>query len=113
MASGLKSLLFFLHSTAVMMMMTTVTTAMGASTAAMIQRLFGGFLTTAGTEKDNRAEQNFLMADKRCWCWGTRVVSFLHVCLEMEVQRPLSPRLHSLPHLLLFPGSWARVAGPG
>lgn len=55
MASGLKSLLFFLHSTAVMMMMTTVTTAMGASTAAMIQRLFGGFLTTAGTEKDNRA----------------------------------------------------------
>lgn len=53
------------------MMMITVTTAMGASTAAMIQRLFGGFLTTAGTEKDNRAvlrsDKTFKMADKRCW----------------------------------------------
>jgi len=47
MASGLKSFLFFLHRTAVMMMMITVTTAMGASTAAMIHRLFGGFFTTA------------------------------------------------------------------
>lgn len=47
MVSGLKSFLFFLHRTAVMMMMITVTTAMGASTAAMIHRLFGGFFTTA------------------------------------------------------------------
>lgn len=43
----MKSFLFFLHRTAVMMMMITVTTAMGASTAAMIHRLFGGFFTTA------------------------------------------------------------------
>lgn len=47
MVSGLKSFLFFLHRTAVMIMMITVTTAMGASTAAMIHRLFGGFFTTA------------------------------------------------------------------
>lgn len=47
MVSGLKSFLFFLQRTAVMMMMITVTTAMGASTAAMIHRLFGGFFTTA------------------------------------------------------------------
>lgn len=52
MASALKSLLFFLHSTAVMMMMIKVTTAMGASTAASIQRLFGGFLTTAEVKKN-------------------------------------------------------------
>lgn len=47
MASALKSFLFFLHRTAVMMMIMSVTTAMGANTAAIIQRLFGGFLTTA------------------------------------------------------------------
>lgn len=47
MASALKSFLFFLHSTAVMMMIMSVTTAMGANTAAIIQRLLGGFLTTA------------------------------------------------------------------
>lgn len=47
-ASALKSFLFFLHSTAVMMMIMRVTTAMGASTAAIIQRLLGGLLTTAG-----------------------------------------------------------------
>lgn len=51
MASALKSLLFFLHSTAVMMMIIKVTTAMGANTAAIIQRLLGGFLTTAGIKK--------------------------------------------------------------
>lgn len=91
MASGLKSLLFFLHSTAVMMMMTTVTTAMGASTAAMIQRLFGGFLTTAGTEKDNRASRVLTKLSK--WrtndvgVWGGRVSSaFLHVLHQSWVQ---------------------------
>lgn len=47
MASALKSFLFFLHSTAVIMMIMSVTTAMGANTAAIIQRLLGGFLTTA------------------------------------------------------------------
>lgn len=47
MVSALKSLLFFLHKTAVMMRMMTVTTAMGANTAAMIHRLLGGFFTTA------------------------------------------------------------------
>ena len=47
MVSGLKSFLFFLHRTAVMIMMITVTTAMGARTAAMIHKLFGGFFTTA------------------------------------------------------------------
>lgn len=47
MASALKSLLFFLQRTAVMIMITRVTTAMGASTAAIIHRLLGGFLTTA------------------------------------------------------------------
>lgn len=55
MASALKSLLFFLHSTAVMMMIIKVTTAMGANTAAIIQRLFGGFLTTAGLKKNRCA----------------------------------------------------------
>lgn len=47
MASAFKSFLFFLHSTAVMMMIMSVTTAMGANTAAIIQRLLGGFFTTA------------------------------------------------------------------
>lgn len=51
MASALKSFLFFLHSTAVMMMIISVTTAMGANTAAIIQRLLGGFLTTAEKRK--------------------------------------------------------------
>lgn len=58
MASALKSLLFFLHSTAVMMMIIKVTTAMGANTAAIIQRLLGGFLTTAGVKK-NRCAATF------------------------------------------------------
>lgn len=48
MASALKSFLFFLHSTAVMMIIISNTTEIGASTAANIQRLLGGFLTTAG-----------------------------------------------------------------
>lgn len=47
MASALKSFLFFLHSTAVMMIIMSVTTEIGAKTAAIIQRLLGGFLTTA------------------------------------------------------------------
>lgn len=51
MASAWKSFLFFLHSTAVMMMIMRVTTVMGASTAAIIHRLFGGLLTTAGPER--------------------------------------------------------------
>lgn len=52
MASALKSPLFFLQSTAEMIMMMRVTTAMGASTAAIIQRLLGGFLTTAEIKKN-------------------------------------------------------------
>ena len=55
MVSGLKSFLFFRQSTAVMIMMMTVTTAMGASTAAMIHRLLGGFLTTAAGKSQGEA----------------------------------------------------------
>ena len=51
MASALNSFLFFLHSTAVIMIIMSVTTEIGANTAAMIQRLLGGFLTTAEKTK--------------------------------------------------------------
>lgn len=57
MASALKSFLFFLHSTAVMIIMMRVTTEIGAKTAAIIQRLFGGFLTTA-----EKAERRFTVS---------------------------------------------------
>lgn len=57
-ASALKSFLFLLHSTAVMMIIRSVTTEIGANTAAIIQRLLGGFLTTA--EKTGRWVLPFL-----------------------------------------------------
>lgn len=44
-----------------MMMMMTVTTAMGASTAAMIHRLLGGFFTTAVGKSQREAH------DKEHW----------------------------------------------
>lgn len=68
MVSGLKSFLFFLHRTAVMMMMITVTTAMGASTAAMIHRLFGGFFTTAAENcKPTLVNFTVQMQDLNCF----------------------------------------------
>lgn len=49
-----------LKSTAVMMMMIMVTTAMGASTAAMIHRLLGGFFTTAMGQSQREAHDQEL-----------------------------------------------------
>lgn len=101
MASGLKSLLFFRHSTAVMMMMMTVTTAMGASTAAMIQRLLGGFLTTAGTEKNNCAAtfgQKPPKPQTRCWELASSAFCTSHQSssqswLQLSAPSPSAPLL--------------------
>lgn len=53
----MKSFLFLRQSTAVMIMTMTVTTAMGASTAAMIHRLLGGFFTTAAELRGEACDQ--------------------------------------------------------